>query len=182
MRPAEPNLKPFLRKVSDFGTSIAFQSAGLTPARETCMTSKTQRMLGAMALGALTIALAATASRAQSISSSSAQFNAGYGRTPGAENRPVDPGTRDANGNRVIIDGVIQTGADQSVYARAMAFGAGDAFSGAGAVGGATAIGNNLVVITQGNWNTVIVNSTQTNNGDVSASTDLTGTVVIDHD
>lgn len=125
---------------------------------------------------------AAGAADAQQMSMSSAQFNAGYGRAPGEENRGVDPNTRDANGNRVILDGVIQTGADQSVFVRAQAFGAGDAFAGAGAVGGSTAIGNNLVVITQGSWNTVIVNSTQINNGDVSASTDLNGTVVIDND
>ena len=105
---------------------------------------------------ALAATLAAGAASAQQMSTSSAQFNSGYGRMPGQENRGVDPNTRDANGNRVILDGVIQTGADQSVFARAQAFGAGDAFSGAGAVGGSTAIGNNLVVITQGSWNTVI--------------------------
>ena len=46
-----------------------------------------------------------------------------------------------------------------------------DTFAGVGAVGGSsTAVGNNLVVITQGNYNTVIVNSQQTNTGNVSAS------------
>ena len=41
--------------------------------------------------------------------------------------------------------------------------------------GGATAIGNNLTVITQGSWNTVIVNSTQINNGDVTANATSSG-------
>ena len=40
---------------------------------------------------------------------------------------------------------------------------------------GSTAIGNNLVVITQGSWNTVIVNSNQVNNGNVTANS--TGSV-----
>jgi holdfast attachment protein HfaA len=36
----------------------------------------------------------------------------------------------------------------------------------------AQAIGNQLNVITQGNYNTVIVDSTQINNGDISADSD----------
>ena len=50
-----------------------------------------------------------------------------------------------------------------------------DAVAGVGAGSGSTAIGNNLVVVTQGSWNTVIINSTQTNNGNVSASSSLNG-------
>jgi holdfast attachment protein HfaA len=107
---------------------------------------------------------------AQYMSTNSAEFNAGYGRVAGQENQPVDVTTRDANGNRVIVDGLILTGQDQSSFARAS--GAADAFAGVGAVGGgSTAIGNNLVVVTQGSNNTVIVNSNQTNKGSVSAST-----------
>jgi holdfast attachment protein HfaA len=41
--------------------------------------------------------------------------------------------------------------------------------------GGATAIGNSLNVVTVGNNNTVVVNSTQTNNGNQSASVSLNG-------
>jgi holdfast attachment protein HfaA len=37
------------------------------------------------------------------------------------------------------------------------------------------------VVVTQGNNNTVVVNSTQTNTGNVSASTSLNGGVSNDH-
>jgi holdfast attachment protein HfaA len=121
--------------------------------------------------------LAASSAFAQSMSASSASYDAGYGRTAGSENRGVDPGTRDANGNRVIVDGVIQTGSDQSVYSRSSAFGAADAYAGAGALGGSSAIGNNLQVITQGSWNTVIVDSTQINNGNVSANSDLNGQI-----
>lgn len=126
------------------------------------------------------VLLSAGAAGAQTMSSSAAAYNAGYGRAPGQENQPVAISTRDANGNRVIVDGIIQTGSDQSIFARAGASGAADAFAGAGALGGATAIGNNLVVVTQGNWNTVIVNSVQTNNGPVTATTDLNGKIVLD--
>ncbi|WP_331536344.1 holdfast anchoring protein HfaA [Phenylobacterium sp.] len=123
-------------------------------------------------LAALACACAAGQAHAQSMSSNSAEYNAGYGRIAGQENRPVDVTTRDANGNRVIVDGLILSGEDQSSFSRAG--GAADAFAGVGASGGAaSAVGNNLVVVTQGSNNTVIVNSTQTNNGAVSANTNL---------
>lgn len=125
---------------------------------------------------AVAASLAALPAHAQYMSTNSAQFNAGYGRIAGSENHPVDVSTRDANGNRVIIDGIIQTGEDQSSFSSA--WGAGDSYSGVGSLGGgSTAIGNNLVVVTQGNYNTVIVNSTQTNNGNVTAGTQVNGGV-----
>lgn len=115
----------------------------------------------------------AGATHAQQMTTNSADFNAGWGRYAGSENRPVDVSTRDANGNRVIVDGLILTGEDQSSFSRS--WGSADAFAGVGASsGGASAIGNNLVVVTQGNYNTVIVNSTQVNNGNVSAGTQMT--------
>ncbi|MDB5468542.1 MAG: endonuclease [Caulobacter sp.] len=114
------------------------------------------------------LSLAGLPALAQS-NTGSANYNAGYGRVSGQENRMVDYSTRDANGNRVIVDGVMLTGDDQSTFTRAG--GSLDSYSGVGSQGGSsTAIGNNLVVITQGSYNTVIVNSTQTNNGNVSAS------------
>ncbi|WP_374575476.1 holdfast anchoring protein HfaA [Phenylobacterium sp.] len=122
-------------------------------------------------LGAGAALLLATQAAAQTMSANSASYNAGYGRTAGQENQPVDVSTRDANGNRVIVDGLILTGKDQSSFTSA--WGAGDAYAGVGAVGGASAIGNNLVVVTQGSNNTVIVNSTQTNNGNVTATSNL---------
>lgn len=112
--------------------------------------------------------LAAGAAAAQSMSANSAGYNAGYGRIAGSENHPVDVSTRDANGNRVIVDGLILTGEDQSSFSSAS--GAIDSFAGVGAgSGGSTAIGNNLVVVTQGSYNTVIINSNQTNTGSVTA-------------
>ena len=118
----------------------------------------------------LSASLLASAATAQSMSANSASFNAGYGRIAGSENHPVDVSTRDANGNRVIVDGLILTGDDQSSFTSAS--GAFDSFAGVGAgSGGSSAIGNSLVVVTQGNNNTVIVSSNQTNTGAVTAGT-----------
>lgn len=122
-------------------------------------------------LAAAAALLACGAASAQSMSANSAAYNAGYGRYAGQENHPVDVSTRDANGNRVIVDGLILTGEDQSSFSSA--WGAADAYAGVGAQGGSSAIGNNLVVVTQGSNNTVIVNSTQVNNGAVTATTNL---------
>lgn len=138
-----------------------------------------RRCATAVALAAL--ASSAGVANAQSLSSSGSQFNRGYGFGYGELNRPVDITTRDTLGNRVFVDGVTQIGSDQSVFANGRATGAADAFAGVGAIGGsASAIGNNLQVNVVGNWNTVIVNSNQTNNGNISATTVLNGKVDID--
>ena len=131
-----------------------------------------------LATGALALigglALAAPA-QAQQMSTNSASYNAGYGRVAGQESRGVDYGTRDSSANRLIVDGVIQSGEDQSTFSRTSG-GVFSSSSGVGGVGGSsTAIGNNLVVVTQGSWNTVIVTSVQTNTGDVTAGTTTNG-------
>lgn len=137
-----------------------------------------RRAFPAIALaGAATLATT-PAAQAQS-SGSGSQFNAGYGLTSGQISNGVNVSrTSDANGNHIIVDGVTQTGSDQSVfYSRRT--GAGDTYSGAGALGG-TAIGNNLQVSVVGSNNTVVVNSTQTNNAPVTATTVLNGQVDLD--
>ena len=131
----------------------------------------------ALGLGSAVLTLAAAGlADAQTMETNSAAFNAGYGRTAGSENHVVQYSTRDANGNRVIVDGVMLTGADQSVYSSGSSTGSLDSYSGVGGLGGygsSTAIGNNLTVVTQGNNNTVIVNSNQINNGNISAGTNV---------
>ena len=142
------------------------------------MTAASPVSRGRLSAAALLVALAAAGgqAQAQSMSTNSASFNAGYGRVAGQENHPVNVSTRDARGNRVIVDGLILTGEDQSSFSESS--GAVDAVAGVGAWGGgSTAIGNNLVVVTQGNYNTVIVDSTQINNGSVTATTQLNGGV-----
>lgn len=108
--------------------------------------------------------------QAQTMSTSSASYQAGYGLGLHQMQTAIDPSTRDANGNRVLVDGVMSIGSDNSVYSYSKTLGVGDSYSGAGALGGASAIGNNLQVTVQGNYNTVIINSTQTNNGNVTAT------------
>jgi holdfast attachment protein HfaA len=122
----------------------------------------------------LLCATGAGAAQAQMMSTNSTSFNAGYGRNAGEENRPVDFSLRNADGNLTIIDGVMNTGPDQSTLAGST-INDGGGFSGVGGVysSGASAIGNNLTVVTQGNYNTVIIKSVQTNNGDVTASGNL---------
>ncbi|HEX8471453.1 MAG TPA: holdfast anchoring protein HfaA [Brevundimonas sp.] len=117
-------------------------------------------------------------------SGGAASFQAGYGNARYAVTQPSTGSTRDANGNRLIVDGIIQSGA--SAYSRASA-GAASSYAGAGSsgnggttIGGATAIGNNLNVVVQGNHNTVIVNSRQTNTGNINAGTVLNGTLDLD--
>lgn len=134
-----------------------------------------------VALAALMAAAAASTATAQSSGSSgAAQFQAGYGGSRYTTGRAQTGSTRDANGNRLIVDGIIQAGA--SSYSQTSG-GVSSTYSGAGGsngsttVGGSTAVGNSLNVVVQGNWNTVIVNSNQVNNGDVSAGTDLNGTL-----
>ena len=106
-------------------------------------------------------------------------YQAGYGGSRYTTARPQTGSTRDANGNRLIVNGVIQAGA--SSYTSASG-GVSAGFTGAGgtggtAIGGSTAIGNNLNVVVQGNHNTVIVNSSQVNNGAINAGTSLNGTL-----
>ena len=125
------------------------------------------------------LALAGVA-HAQSMSANSASYNAGYGRVAGQENAPVNVAMGDVNGNITVINGLI-TGAQQgsifasaSSSASASAGGSLDFFSGAGGAS-ASAIGNNLSVVTNGDNNTVIVNSIQSNTGNVSATTNVNG-------
>lgn len=123
------------------------------------------------------LVLPAAASAQSTGSSGAAQFQAGYGGARYTTARPQTGSTRDLHGNRLIVDGLIQSGA--SSYSSASS-GASSSVSGVGGGGfngiaGSTAIGNNLNVVVQGNWNTVIVNSNQTNTGDISAGTTVDG-------
>src|SRR5450432_1995691 len=115
------------------------------------VTSRGKLVLGATAaLAGLALAGAADA---QTMNANSAGYNAGYGRVAGEENQPVDASIRDANGNLVVVDGIIQAGQDQSVFSNFGAGGAFDTVSGVSTSTGASAVGNNLVVVTQGNNN-----------------------------
>jgi holdfast attachment protein HfaA len=110
---------------------------------------------------------AATAAAAGNYDQASAYGGVGIGMAPGEENAAISGSTRDANGNRVFINGLEQ-GVAYPVTDNANTLGVGSA----GTLGGpsATAIGNALNVTVNGAWNTVIVNSKQVNNGNQSAT------------
>lgn len=144
------------------------------------MSSHTLTLIAVTAAGALA---AADASAQASGSAGAAQFQAGYGAARYTTARPSQGTTRDANGNRLVVNGIIQSGASSytSTSSGVSASGAISGGSGGGSgtnIGGATAIGNSLNVVVQGNRNTVIVNSTQNNSGNITAGTALNGTLV----
>jgi holdfast attachment protein HfaA len=126
----------------------------------------------------IAMVLAASPAAAQLSSSAGAsRFQNGYGGARQSVTSAQTGSTRDLNGNRLIVDGIIQSGA--STYSR-QSGGVSNRYSGGvgnGPGAGSTAIGNNLNVVVQGSHNTVIVNSSQTNTGTVTARTDLTGTL-----
>lgn len=140
------------------------------------MTLQTQtRLLLATASAA---ALWAGAAAAQTTDANASSFNAGYGRSSVAQdNTWRNTAARSQDGNRLIVDGVIQSGDSYSSSSRRG--GAWDNMSGAGVLGGATAIGNSLNVVVQGNRNTVVVNSRQVNNGNVTAGVNVTPPPVV---
>ncbi|WP_300554405.1 holdfast anchoring protein HfaA [Maricaulis sp.] len=119
-----------------------------------------------------------TGAQAQSVQTSGA-WEQPYGVAPGQTTQPwsgarssagaaAGAAARSQAGNRVIIDGVIQTGV--GVSSQTGMFGGGVGSS-------AAAIGNQLNVNVSGQYNTVIVNSNQINNGDINANADANGYV-----
>ena len=136
------------------------------------------RMQAPLAAFLAVLALPIPAAAQSAGSSNMGTYQAGYGGARYTTAQPRSGSTRDANGNRLIVDGIIQSGA--SAYSRSSG-GVSSSFTGAGdgngqggpTIGGSTAIGNNLNVVVQGNHTTVIVNSTQTNTGNINAGTTL---------
>lgn len=133
------------------------------------------------AIPAALFAAASLCAAAGAQSSSPSDWTRPYGQAHGQETRPYS-GARQG-GNRVVINGVIQTGVGVSAQASAYANGSAGVSGGvngeAGMTGpfagaGATAIGNQLNVVVNGNYNTVVVNSRQTNNGAVTATAGAT--------
>lgn len=136
--------------------------------------------VGGLALLTATAGMA----EAQSASGSLSAFN----RSGSSLESPVNVSTRDANGNMTLVNGVLQA-PEGSIFANLAGVGSGSSSStgsisssasGSGGVGSATAIGNNLNVTVSGNYNTVIVNASQTNTGAISAVTTLNGKVNLD--
>lgn len=137
-----------------------------------------QKLILTVAALALPIVAAGAASAQSTGSAGAAQFQAGYGASRYTTAQPSSGSTRDTNGNRLIVNGIIQSGASSySSSSAGVSSGYAGAANGRTTIGGATAIGNNLNVVVQGNRNTVIVNSTQNNTGNITAGTALNGTL-----
>jgi holdfast attachment protein HfaA len=120
-------------------------------------------MLAALGL----ISLPAIGHAQSSTSLSSASLERGYGNARAMTEQAFNPSTRDAQGNRVVKNGIILTDYT-SKFAGSGGFGGGAASTATGA--SATAVGNNFSLSVVGNWNTVIVSNNQVNNGDVTAT------------
>lgn len=107
--------------------------------------------------------------------SNSATYN-GYGTTN--QNAPSNFSLRDANGNLTRVNGqfVGSTYSTSTGAQSASALGGGVGMAGAGPITGqATAIGNSLNVVVVGSHNTTVVDSTQTNTGNQTATAQLNG-------
>jgi len=106
-------------------------------------------------------------------------FNTPFGMSSNSSgNQPIDPSLRDSNGNLTMVNGQFTSSAFAQAYGMTSATSLGNTPGAAGsgaAFGGATAIGNQLNVVTVGSGNTVIVNADQTNNGDQTANTTVNG-------
>ncbi len=108
-------------------------------------------------IGAIAFASAASA---DPIPNGAGDFSGAYGMGWESFDSPINTSTRDENGNRVIVNGRME-------IEGTLSGGLQDSF--ASGIGASSAVGNQLNVITQGNYNTVIVDSTQINNGDITA-------------
>jgi holdfast attachment protein HfaA len=105
----------------------------------------------------------------------SANYN---GFAAATQNAPSNFSLRDANGNLTVVNGqFVGSNYSSSTGAQtASAFGSGVGMQGAQATSGqATAIGNSLNVVVVGNHNTTVVDSSQINNGNQTATAQLNG-------
>jgi holdfast attachment protein HfaA len=131
-----------------------------------------------LALLVLCVACGSAQAQSSSESAGAASMEAGYGRAGAVASQTFNPVTRDANGNRLVVNGVIMNGQPNAPVSYSSTgsnslSGAAYFDSGAAALNNsntATAVGNLVNVSIIGHGNTVVLNSTQTNNGDISAN------------
>jgi holdfast attachment protein HfaA len=135
-----------------------------------------------ISLAAFAAVLATVSSAQAGCYTSASSYNTGYGMTPGEENAPINASLRDANGNLTIVNGQFTSSqvSQQSGVQQMSTIGGGMGTLGTvsnSTAGGtstststASAIGNQLNVVTIGSDNTVVVNSSQTNNGNQTAT------------
>ena len=115
------------------------------------------------------VALTATAAEAGDWTNS-AMYN-GYGAA--SQNTPSNYSMRDANGNLTMVNGQV-TSSTYQTGSGAQYAGGGVGMGGAGPTyGEASAIGNQLSVVVLGSHNTTIIDSTQINNGNQTATANV---------
>ena len=158
---------------------MAVALSGSETNADNAMGQPLDRIALAMAFATAVVAFAAnSAAIAGSGYGDLGSFQQPYGMTGSQETQPIAPSLRDANGNLTMVNGQV-TSANFGMQSGVQQ--AGVTTSGTGAVGsgamygGATAIGNSLNVVTNGSFNTVIVDARQTNNGNQTANVSLTG-------
>ena len=128
--------------------------------------------------GSAVLATPVLAQSAPARGGSLATYEAGYANGRQMEARTYGSSSRGQTGNRLIVNGIIQS--DSSSYFESdgnmgdQAASGADYFSSGAASSSSTAIGNLLTVSVAGSWNTVIVNSTQTNTGAITANGSVT--------
>lgn len=119
----------------------------------------------------LALALAALGLPAQAqVWTNSAAYN-GYGTS--TSNQPSNYSMRDANGNLTMVNGQVTSANYGYNQGAQSAYAGGVGMGGASSVGEASAIGNQLNVVVVGTHNTTIIDSTQINNGNQTASANL---------
>ncbi|HEX2759201.1 MAG TPA: holdfast anchoring protein HfaA [Rhizomicrobium sp.] len=131
-------------------------------------------MTSAKAIAALSLFVATVWGAATDIAWAGDWTNsAAYNGSTASQNQASSYSMRDANGNLTMVDGRVTS----STYSQ----GSGAQWAGGGVGGGgglnaygqATAIGNQLNVVVIGSRNTTIVDSTQINNGNQTATANL---------
>ena len=151
------------------------------PVRRPIMADLSTRAAALVAGTVLACAAGSACAQSSGTGSSTASgYRNGYNGSNSEYSNPVNVSNADSNGNRVLVNGVNQSAQNGSVFYNKVTGGAGDSYAGAGGIGSATAIGNNLQVNVVGDHNVVIVNSSQTNTGAVTAQTVLNGKVNLD--
>jgi holdfast attachment protein HfaA len=136
---------------------------------------KKTRQLTCAGIAAMAMSVVCAPAAVAQISTASS-YNSPYGMTQAQENQTVNPSLRDSNGNLALVNGQFQSSSmsQQSGVQSMGVLGNGGTTLGSnagfGPVGSSSAIGNSLNVITTGSDNTVIVDSTQTNNGNQTAT------------
>ncbi len=123
----------------------------------------------ATAIALTFFALTGSAARAGDWTNS-AMYN-GYGTA--SQNQASGYSMRDANGNLTMVNGQVTSSTYQQGSGAQYAGGGVGTGGSVSAYGQATAVGNQLSVVVLGSHNTTIVNSTQTNNGNQTATANL---------